>query len=125
MLDTRNEICRSCRMPVSDRRLCAQLVAAGEEPRFFDDIACLRDDLIQHPPVRGSVAYVADHRSGEWVKAGQAVFSKCPSIETPMGSHFVAHADAASRQADPGARGGAEVPPREIFGPSGPPGGKP
>jgi copper chaperone NosL len=121
-LDRRNEACQSCRMPVSEARLASQLVAAGEEPLFFDDLGCLRDYLIQHPAVRGTVAYVVDHRSGAWILAGRAVFSKCGGIETPMGSHLVAHADAASREADPATRGGAAVPPREIFGPSGPPG---
>lgn len=124
-LDTKNEVCRSCRMPVSDPLLSAQLVAPGEEPKFFDDLGCLRDFLIQSPAVRGSVAYVADHRTGGWVRAGRAVYTRCPSIETPMGSHLVAHSDAASRAADPAARDGAPVAPREIFGPSGPPGGEP
>src|SRR6266542_4644321 len=122
-LDTKNELCRFCRMPVSDARLAAQLVASGEEPKFFDDIGCLRDHLIQSPAVRGSVAYVADHRTGAWTHASQAVFSRCPALETPMSSHLVAHANQASRDADPTAAGGAPVVPREIFGPAGPPGG--
>jgi copper chaperone NosL len=122
-LDTKNEACRACRMPVSDAKLAAQLVAPGEEPKFFDDIGCLRDHLIQSPAVRGSVVYVADHRTGAWVSAGQALFTRCPDVPTPMGSHLLAHAGAASRDADPAARGGAPVALREIFGPAGPPGG--
>ncbi len=51
-LDTRNETCGSCRMPVSDASLAAQIVAPGEEARFFDDIACLRDFLARSPPLR-------------------------------------------------------------------------
>ncbi|MGH9399079.1 MAG: nitrous oxide reductase accessory protein NosL [Thermoanaerobaculia bacterium] len=122
-LDAKNDTCRACRMPVSDARLAAQLVAPGEEPMFFDDIGCLRDHLIQHPAERGAVAYVADHRTGAWVRAGQALFTRCPDVPTPMGSHLLAHAGAASRDADPTARGGAPVAPQEIFGPAGPPGG--
>jgi copper chaperone NosL len=122
-LDTRNDVCRSCRMPVSDAKLAAQLVAPGEEPKFFDDMGCLRDHLIQSPAVRGSVVYVADHRTGAWIRAGQALFTRCPDVPTPMGSHLLAHAGAVSRDADPAARGGAPVAPREIFGPAGPPGG--
>ena len=34
-----------------------------------------------------------------------AVFTQVPGLETPMGSHLVAHADAASRDGDPAARG--------------------
>jgi len=42
-LDTRNDACAHCRMAVSDPRFAAQLAAPGEEPRFFDDLGCLRD----------------------------------------------------------------------------------
>ncbi len=121
-LDTRNDTCGSCRMPVSDPKLAAQLAAPGEEARFFDDIACLRDFLAKAgPPPAGSVAYVADHRTGAWTPASRAVFSRCPAVETPMGSHLVAHSDAASRAADPPAAGCIDVTAAEIFGPSGPP----
>ncbi len=120
-LDTKTETCRSCRMPVSDARLASQLVAPGEEPRFFDDIVCLRDFLAGPSPTdRRSVAYVADHRTGAWVRASAALFTRS-KLETPMGSHWIAHADAASRDADPAAAGGANVPAREIFGAAGPP----
>ena len=121
-LDTKTEVCRSCRMPVSDASLAAQLAAPGEESRFFDDIRCLRDFLAGSPAPKGSVAYVADHRTRQWVRASAAVFTKSP-ISTPMGSHWIAHADAASRDADPAAKGGSPVERSEIFGRGGPPDG--
>jgi copper chaperone NosL len=40
-----------------------------------------------------------------------------------MGSHWIAHADAASRDADPAAAGGSPVSRHEIFGAAGPPDG--
>jgi copper chaperone NosL len=120
-LDTKTDTCRSCRMPVSDASLASQLVAPGEEPEFFDDIVCMRDFLAGSSSTdRRSVAYVADHRTGAWVRASAAVFTRS-KLETPMGSHWIAHADAASRDADPAAAGGANVPAREIFGAAGPP----
>ncbi len=119
-LDTKTETCRSCRMPVSDASLAAQLVAAGEEPKFFDDLGCLRDFLARSPAPPGSVAYVADHRTKRWVRASAAVYTRS-KLETPMGSHWIAHADTASRDADPAAAGGVPVAPREIFGLAGPP----
>jgi len=122
-LDVRNDICRSCRMPVSDPKLAAQIAAPGEEPRFFDDIGCLRDFLAEEKNrTAGSIAYVADHRTGQWIEARRAVFGRCPAVETPMGSHLVAHVDAASRAADASASGCANVAAADIFGPSGPPG---
>jgi copper chaperone NosL len=113
-------------MAVSDTRFAAQLVAPGEDPRFFDDVGCLRDYLRQRPSSRGgTVAYVADHRTREWHRASRAVYTRRESLETPMASHLVAHGSAASRDSDPAAAGGTPVSPGELFGPSGPPDGQP
>ena len=118
-LDTKNDLCRFCRMPVSDPHLAAQIAAPGEETKFYDDIGCLRDDLRRSaPPAPGAVAYVADHRTAAWVRASTAVFSRCPALETPMGSHLIAHADAVSREADSACRGGTPLSAGEIFGPT-------
>lgn len=123
-LDTKNETCTSCRMAVSDPRFAAQLVAPSEEPRFFDDIGCLRDFLggVQSLP-GGAAAFVVDHRTKAWVLAGKAVYTRVAGLETPMGSHIVAHADAASRDADADARGGSPLALADVFGTAGLPGG--
>jgi copper chaperone NosL len=122
-LDTRNDSCQSCRMTVSNPRFAAQLVAPGEEPRFFDDIGCLATYLRQNPSAgRGAVAFVADHRTRAWILATTAVYARVPRLETPMNSHLVAHADPASRNADSEAAGGVVVAAGEIFGAAGPPG---
>jgi len=124
-LDPRHEACAHCRMSVSDPHFAAQLVAPGEEPRFFDDIGCLRDYLRGGTrPAPGAVAYVADHRTSSWVRADRAVYTRVEALETPMGSHLVAHADQASRDQDPAARGGQVVSLVELFGPGGPPAGQ-
>jgi copper chaperone NosL len=124
-LDPRHDACRSCRMTVSDPRVAAQVVAPGEEPMFFDDIGCLATYLRQEQRLpRGAVAYVADHRTRAWVRASRATFTRVDRLETPMGSHLVAHSDAASRLADADTTGGFPVGVAEIFGPAGPPGGQ-
>lgn len=121
-LDTRNTECAHCRMIASDVHFAAQIVAPGEEARFFDDIGCLRDYLKASPALASeSVAYVADHRTAEWVAAADAVYTRVTGLNTPMDSGVVAHADSASRDADAAARGGASVSVSELFGPSGPP----
>jgi len=125
-VDTRYDSCASCRMAVSDARFAAQLAAPGEEPRFFDDIGCLRDYLEAKPRLsRGSVAFVADHRTREWVRASRALFTHRESLLTPMSSHLVAHASPTSRDGDPVAAGGTPRPASEVFGPEGPPDGTP
>ncbi len=125
-VDTRTDGCASCRMAVSDARFAAQLASPGEEPRFFDDLGCLRDHLSGKPRLpRGTVAFVSDHRTRQWVRASGAVFTRREALATPMSSHLVAHADAASRDADAAAAGGAPLTAAELFGPEGPPDGTP
>lgn len=122
-LDTRGEACASCRMSVSSAAFASQLVAPGELPRFFDDLGCLGDYLKAGRAPAKAVAYVADHRTKAWVRADRAVYTRVAGLETPMGSHVIAHADEASRDADPDARGGGPVATAALFGPGGPPSG--
>ena len=106
-------------MAVSDGRTAAELVVPGGKPVFFDDIVCLRTWLVRSPAVPpGAVAFVADHRTGSWVRAKQAIYAEVPSLRTPMMSHLVAHADAASRDADPSARDGKPMTAAEVFAPA-------
>lgn len=123
-LDTKNESCGWCRMAVSDAHFAAQLVSPSEEPRFFDDVGCLAMFLKSGgAPAKGQIAYVADHRTKAWVRASHAVYTKKVGLETPMGSGLIAHADAASRDADPDAAGGASAGLSDVFGPNGVPDG--
>jgi copper chaperone NosL len=113
-------------MAVSDPRFAAQLVAPSEEPRFFDDVGCLRDYLAANRSRPAHlVAYVADHRTKAWVSAARAVYARVGGLETPMGSHLIAHADAASRDADPDAKGGVPLSAADVFGASLPGGDTP
>jgi copper chaperone NosL len=112
-VDTKNDTCNFCRMSVSDPHLAAQIVAPGEEPRFFDDIGCLAGYLREHSlPARATI-YVADHRTAEWVDANRAIFARSARRSTPMGSGLIAHATTASR-ADDGSAAGSTVVSREL-----------
>jgi copper chaperone NosL len=123
--DTKHDACGWCRMAVSDLRFAAQLVAPNEEPRFFDDIGCLATFLrAGGAPARGQIAFVAGHRTKQWVRAASALYTKVPGLLTPMNSFLVAHADAASRGADDSAKGGTPMTAAEVFGPGGPPDGR-
>jgi copper chaperone NosL len=110
-------------MAVSDPRVAAQVVAPGEEPDFYDDIGCLARDLAKRTLSPDAVVFVADHRTGEWVGAGGAVYVRVPGLATPMGSGIVAHASAASRDGDAAARAGQSLTLQDVFGPAGLPGG--
>jgi copper chaperone NosL len=92
-VDTRHDACAHCRMLVSDLRFAAQIVAPGEEPRFFDDVGCLRDDLGNHELPAGARVFVSDYRTKTWTPAGRAVYV-ASTIQTPMGSGLVAFTNA-------------------------------
>ena len=117
VLDVRNDACAHCRMSVSDAKFAAQLVAPGEEPKFFDDVGCLREYLKGASSLApGSVAYVASHRTGAWVPASGAVYVYAEAIETPMGFHLLAFENAGDRDADPAAAGAERIDAAAVFG---------
>lgn len=125
-VDARGDACAFCRMAVSAAGVAAQLVAPGEDPRFFDDIGCLASFLKEHPEQpAGATAYVVDHRTRGWVRADAALYTRVPDLETPMGSHLVAHADERSRQDDAVSARGSAAAHADVFGARTPPGGTP
>jgi copper chaperone NosL len=116
-LDTRNDTCAHCRMAVSDERFAAQLVAPGEEPKFFDDIGCLREFLEAAPTLPpGSVAYVASHRTKAWIPARDAFYVRGEKIETPMGFGVIAFESAHAREGSFAATGGERLDAAAVFG---------
>lgn len=115
-LDTRNDACAHCRMSVSSVKTAAQIVAPGEEPRFFDDLDCLSNWLRSGQPLpAGARVFVGDHRTASWAPADTAVFTRVPGLETPMGSGIVAHETEASRDQDAAARGGSAVAAADVL----------
>jgi copper chaperone NosL len=102
------DACAHCRMTLVSPATAAQIARRGDEPVFFDDLGCLRDYLRGHATPADAVIYVADHRTGEWVNARVALFTKT-MVATPMASGLLAHADATSRDADPAAAGGSQA----------------
>jgi copper chaperone NosL len=116
--------CAFCRMTISDAHYAAAVVSPGEEPRQYDDIGCLAGDLQKRPLASRARAFVADYVTGALVPAGDAVYTRVESIETPMMSHIVAHATAAARDADPRIPGsGIRQTPKDVFGATVPGGG--
>jgi copper chaperone NosL len=110
-----SDACASCRMTILSQSTAAQIVGAGRDPVLFDELGCLRDYLAAAPLADDARVYVADHASGAWVAAASAVFTRT-GVQTPMGSGLLAHADAASRDRDPAARGGTPVDAAAVIG---------
>jgi copper chaperone NosL len=91
-------------------------VAPRQEPLFFDDLGCLRGYLKLSGTVSpAAVIYVTDHRTGRWIPADRAVYTRHEAVPTPMGSHLIAHESVESRDADPDARGGTAVSIPDVF----------
>ena len=116
------DTCAHCRMPISDLHFAAQIIAPGELTLFFDDPGCLGQFVVSgQVKGEGATAWVADHRTGAWIRADLAVYTRVPDLRTPMNHNLVAHESVASRAADPEVRGGHAVDLEQIFGPKGPP----
>jgi copper chaperone NosL len=115
--------CASCRMTIADAHLAAEIVAPGEDPRIYDDIGCLLDDLRKRGAPERARTFVVDYRTGALVPANQAIYTRLETIETPMASHLIAHADDGSRSADSRVQAGRRQTAQEIFGAAGAPGG--
>ena len=108
------DVCAHCRMAIVSMATAAQIVAPGEGAVLFDDLGCLRDYVAHTGLAAGAMVFVADHRTGEWVEARTAVYTKT-SRDTPMGSGLVAHATSASRDLDTAASRGTAVPVRSVL----------
>ena len=108
--------CAFCRMAIVDEHLAAEIVAPGEEPRQYDDIGCLANDLQKRAIPSGGRAFVADYRSGALLPAESAIYSRVEALATPMMSHLFAHPNDAARLADARVREGVRMTPREVFG---------
>lgn len=115
-LDPAHDQCAQCRMVVSNAMTAAQLVAPFENPVFFDDFGCLRKYLADTPALSPRAAiFVTDHRTGEWVRADRALYTRAKAVVAPMGSPVIAHATPASRDGDPAAESGMPVDAAEVI----------
>jgi copper chaperone NosL len=86
-------------MLVSSDRGGGQILAANEDPRFYDDIACLAADWSAEQRA-GALAYVRVSNDA-WLEVSRAWYARPGSLRTPMGSSLAAFAtEAEARQAD-------------------------
>lgn len=112
------DACASCRMVFTTTATAAEIVAPGETPVLFDDLGCLRDYLRSHPLDAGASLYVREHRQQIWVDGRHAVYSQMARVDTPMASGLIAHADPASRDADPAAQGARPLEAARLLAPT-------
>ena len=98
--------CASCRMAVSDARFAAQIVGARARSRASSTTSAASRDYLKAGKAPGRARSPSSPTTGR--RPGSAATAPStrgsPASQTPMGSHVIAHADAASRDADPDAR---------------------
>jgi copper chaperone NosL len=86
-------------MIVSSEKNAAQLLSAGEDPRFYDDIGCLARDREGRP--EGARLYVRGAGPDEWLPVEGSWFAHPPGLATPMGYGIAAFgSEAAARAVD-------------------------
>jgi hypothetical protein len=91
------EACPYCFMTILDARYAAQAVNPQGKAFFYDDPACLLDQLNGWggPELKAQEVYLADFLESTrtqplWVEAERAVLYHNPKIRTPMGSGLLA-----------------------------------
>ncbi len=91
------EACPYCFMTILDARYAAQAVSLGGRVFFYDDPACLLDQLNGWggPELKAREIYLADfkgstRREARWVPATKALLYHHTRIRTPMGSGLLA-----------------------------------
>ena len=88
--------CAHCGMLVSERVFAAAYRAPGQEPRVFDDIACLRDAARREGDRQTLTYWFHDADSREWIDGRSATFVHSEQLKTPMSGGMIAFADAAA-----------------------------
>jgi hypothetical protein len=83
-------------MLISTDKGGGEIVAANEDTRFYDDIACLAADWSAHHDEATAYVRLSD---GAWSEARDASYAKPATAHTAMGSGFTAYATIAEARA--------------------------
>jgi nitrous oxide reductase accessory protein NosL len=88
--------CAHCRMLISTDAGGGEIVSAGEETRFYDDIGCL---AAEWPRPDGHARAYVRVAGGGWSDAQAASYAQSDSARTPMASGFTAFSTSAEARA--------------------------
>lgn len=95
--------CAECGMIIADDRACAALlveVDGRREHRLFDDLGCLIDFMDARGGGGVVEGWAVDRAGGEWLamKGAHYLLADARTLQTPMGSGFVAYGELAAAQ---------------------------
>ncbi len=83
-----HDVCYLCKMAISQLEFATEIVTPDGEVYKFDDIGCMIEFSNTRELPKGSVMFVRDFYTKEWVKIENALFVKSEKIQTPM-NYFV------------------------------------
>lgn len=83
-----HDICYLCKMAISQLEFATEIVTPDGEVYKFDDIGCMIEFEKMNKLPEGSVMFVRDFYTKEWVKIEDALFVKSEKIQTPM-NYFI------------------------------------
>ncbi len=83
-----HDVCYLCKMAISQLEFASEIVTPSGEVYKFDDIGCMIEFTNAKELPEGSVMFVRDFYTKEWVKIEDALFVKSEKIQTPM-NYFV------------------------------------
>lgn len=77
------DICKVCRMAVSEKRPSAQLLGPGAQVRYFDDLGCAVNAMLRgSAPAQAKLYVLAPGGNEQWVEADKIRFEA--GVKTPM-----------------------------------------
>jgi len=83
-----HDICYLCKMAISQIQFATEIVTPDGEVYKFDDIGCMIEFKSSKELPQGSVMFVRDFYTKEWVRIENAFFVRSEKIQTPM-NYFV------------------------------------
>ncbi|CUU04786.1 copper chaperone NosL [Candidatus Thermokryptus mobilis] len=83
-----HDICYLCKMAISQLQFATEIVTPDGEVYKFDDLGCMIEFSKMQKLPKGSVMFVRDFYTKEWVEIQGAYFVKSEEIQTPM-NYFI------------------------------------
>ena len=85
-----SDMCRYCKMAISEKRFAAEYLDQQSETFKFDDLGCMRNYVQGRPAGQDIKAwFVVDFESKQWLDGRQASYVHSTQFKTPMSGGIV------------------------------------
>lgn len=87
-------MCAFCKMAISQKQYCAELIDAERNVSKFDDIGCMiqfaQERNIGEDRLGQFHVFVRNYQKRDWIEGPQALYVQSESIHSPMASGLIA-----------------------------------